>query len=48
MQLTAVEAFNCPHLLRMTLVGGRAFHNGKIGANALTFEVFDDKQGTSN
>src|SRR6266446_2066751 len=39
MQLTAVEAFNCPHLLRMTLVGGRAFHNGKIGANALTFEA---------
>src|SRR5438874_3975668 len=23
----------------MTLVGGRAFHNGKIGANALTFEA---------
>src|SRR5258708_34027877 len=40
MQLVAVEALNCPHCsLDMTLVGGRSFHNGKIVANALTFEA---------
>jgi hypothetical protein len=33
-RLAVVETFNCPHLLRMTLVGGRSFHNGKIVANA--------------
>jgi hypothetical protein len=26
----AVEAVDCPHLLRMTLVGGRSFHNGRL------------------
>src|SRR5258706_6468438 len=39
LQLAAVEAADCPHLLGMTLVGGRSFHNGKIVANALTFEA---------
>jgi len=48
MQFAAVEALNCLAALLPTLVGGRAFHNGKIVAKALTFKVLDDTQGTSN
>jgi hypothetical protein len=39
MQPAVVAAFNCPAALLPTLVGGRSFHTGKIGANALTFEA---------